>query len=129
MKRTSTSMRWFAAVSLALLATSGCVVVVDNDKNSRTQSTSFEQREADNRSTLATLKLGTSPNAVVGRMGTADFDELLSKDGVQYRVLYYRTQRVTADSMTTKDECTPLVFANDELLGWGESKLNLITRN
>ena len=127
MKITSRFVNGLAATSLALFAASGCVVVVDNDKKSSSRPTSFEERQADNRAALSSFKLGISPAEVIERMGTADFDELLVKNGMQYRVLYYRTHRVTADSMTTKDECTPLVFADNELLGWGDSKLKLVT--
>ncbi|WP_194756376.1 DUF3192 domain-containing protein [Aliidiomarina indica] len=113
-------------LSISLL--SGCVVVVDGDKRVSKESVSFEAREESNRAAIAQLKMGTSPSAVLMAMGTPDFDERLSRGGVDYRVLYYRTQRVAADGMTTKDECTPLVFANGELLGWGFSKLDLIER-
>lgn len=114
-------------LSVSLL--SGCVVVVDGDKRVKRESASFEVREEKNRAAISQLSIGTSPSAVLMKMGTPDFDERLSRDGVEYRVLYYRTQRVTADGMTTKDECTPLVFANGELLGWGQSKLDAIERS
>jgi len=32
----------------------------------------------------------------------------------EYRVLYYRTQRLHADGDTTKDETTPLIFKNEK---------------
>jgi hypothetical protein len=40
------------------------------------------------------------------------------------QVLYYRTRRVDDDGITTKNECTPLVFINNELVGWGELSLS-----
>lgn len=112
-------------VTLSLL--SGCMIVVDGDKRSSSSSRpSFEQREEDNRAAISKLSIGTSPNDVIRVMGTPDFDEQLRRDDTQYRVLYYRTQRVKADGITTKDECTPLVFANGELLGWGNTKLAMV---
>lgn len=114
-------------LSLSLL--SGCVVVVDGDKRVKRESISFEVREEANRNAIAQLNIGASPNDILVKMGTPDFDERLSRGGVDYRVLYYRTQRVTADGMTTKDECTPLVFADGQLLGWGQSKLDLIDQS
>ena len=103
---------------------SGCVVVVDGEKRVKQESAPFEVREEENRAAISRLTIGTSASAVLMKMGTPDFDERFSRDGVEYRVLYYRTQRVTADGMTTKDECTPLIFANGELIGWGQIKLN-----
>lgn len=111
---------------LAFGLLSGCVVVVDGDKNVSKKRTSFEQQEDDNRASISQLNIGSSPGSVLNKMGTPDFDENLNKEGNQYRILYYRTQRVKADGITTKDECTPLVFANGELLGWGEAHLDMI---
>lgn len=111
---------------LALSLLSGCVIVVDGDKRVTNKRTPIEQIEADNRAAIAKLSIGASPSSVLSTMGTPDFDERLSKGDTDYRILYYRTQRVKADGMTTKDECTPLVFANGELLGWGQKKLDII---
>jgi len=33
--------------------------------------------------------------------------------------LFYRTRRTEADGETSRDETTPLVFKNNELVGWG----------
>jgi hypothetical protein len=60
-------------------------------------------------------------------MGIADFNESYSKDDDTYQVLYYRTQRINGDGVTTKDECTPLVFKNSILVGWGERAYNTIS--
>ena len=35
------------------------------------------------------------------------------------RVLFYRTNHKHSDGETTRDETTPLVFRNDQLVGWG----------
>lgn len=127
MKKTTSRISASIATLTALLLMSGCVVVVDKDKSNRDGRTTFEQREADNRATISRLQTNSSTSQVLELMGTPDFDEQLTRNNTQYRVLYYRTQRVTADSMTTKDECTPLVFANGALLGWGTSKLALVS--
>lgn len=127
MKKTSNFVPASLAALSALLLVSGCVVVVDNEKSNRETSSGFEQREADNRAVLSRLAISSSTHQVLDVMGTPDFDEQLTRNNTQYRVLYYRTQRVTADGMTTKDECTPLVFANGSLLGWGANKLALVT--
>lgn len=107
----------FAAASLL----SGCVIVVDGDKKITTEP-STSQIEKNNRAAIAGLNLGHSPQHVLTLLGTPDFDEQIG----DYRVLYYRTQRVTKDGLTTKDECTPLVFEENALIGWGERKLTQI---
>ncbi|RTE87372.1 MULTISPECIES: DUF3192 domain-containing protein [Gammaproteobacteria] len=108
---------------LAALSLSACVVVVDGNGD---EDGSWQSQERENRRSIARLDLGVTPNSVIQRMGIPEFDENLSVDGSTYRVLYYRTQRVSGDGVTTKDECTPLVFMNNELLGWGEAKLDSI---
>ena len=62
--------------------------------------------------------------SVVDELGAADFNEMISSNGDTVQVLYYRTQRVDDDGITTKNECTPLVFVNNELKGWGELSLS-----
>lgn len=118
-------LAFLSAGVLSLSLLTGCIVVVDGDKRVENQSTT-EQREESNRTAIANLDLGSSPAVVLNKMGTPDFDERMNNGDVEYRVLYYRTQRVKGDGMTTKDECTPLVFANGALIGWGEGKLESI---
>ena len=57
-------------------------------------------------------------------MGIPEFDELLVKNGKEHRILFYRTQRMKGDGSTTKDECTPLIFVNGELSGFGQTALD-----
>lgn len=115
-----------ATLSTTLL--SGCVVVVDGDKKV-TSELSTSQIEKNNRAAIAGLSLGSQPGSVLTVMGTPDFDEQLTKGDATYRVLYYRTQRLIKDGLTTKDECTPLVFQNGELIGWGQEKLRFLNQD
>lgn len=62
-------------------------------------------------------------------MGTPDFANRTTVDGVRYDVLYYRTHRVEADGNTTKDECTPLVFKDGVLVGTGELAMSRIPQS
>ncbi|MBD3585407.1 DUF3192 domain-containing protein [Salinimonas sp. HHU 13199] len=96
---------------------SGCVISVDGDDHG--YSSDWEDREYNNRKHISNLNLGTSYERVVGKMGVADFSELDQREDGTYRILYYRTQRTMDDGITTKGECTPLVFKNGELIGWG----------
>lgn len=109
---------------MAALSLSACVVVIDGKGDDVSGGWQSEERE--NRREIARLDLGVSPSSVLRSMGTPEFDESLSEDGSNYRVLYYRTQRVSGDGVTTKNECTPLVFKDGQLMGWGEAKLDSI---
>nr|WP_136250728.1 DUF3192 domain-containing protein [Ningiella ruwaisensis] len=83
----------------------------------------WEERQLTNRKGIQTLKIGDSLLHVTDNMGTADFNEILPNSDVPLQVLYYRTQRAHEDGLTTKDECTPLVFENQTLIGWGHEYL------
>ncbi|MFQ3208463.1 MAG: hypothetical protein ACI9IT_002629 [Glaciecola sp.] len=106
---------------------SGCVISIDdNDEDGYHvfNAASWEKNEAKNRQFIADASLGISTSSVVDKLGTADFNEMVSSDGDAVQVLYYRTQRVDDDGSTTKNECTPLVFINNELVGWGDLSLS-----
>lgn len=98
---------------------SGCVISVDG--NDRNHASEWEEREQNNRKHISNLQQGAAFEAIARKMGVADFSEMHQKDDGVYRVLYYRTQRTMDDGVTTKDECTPLVFKNGALVGWGDS--------
>ncbi len=108
------------------LALSGCVIAVGDKGESVTWQHDWEQREQRNRENLNQLNLGMSTTDVRDLMGTADFNESLSKADKRYQLLYYRTQRLRGDGTTSKDECTPLVFEEGKLIGWGDKLLESI---
>ena len=112
------------AVASSLLL-SGCVVSVGGGSDSHYGS-DWEDREFNNRKHIANLEVGVDYETVLRKMGVADFNELFEKADGTYRVLYYRTQKTMGDGVTTKDECTPLVFRNGNLAGWGDSAYNLM---
>jgi hypothetical protein len=104
------------------LLLSGCVISVGGDGDGY-YGQDWEKREKNNRRHISKLDTDMTLESISNRMGLADFDESHQKDSDDYRVLYYRTQRLADDGMTTKDECTPLVFKNGRLTGWGNSAL------
>ncbi|RDV24387.1 DUF3192 domain-containing protein [Alteromonas aestuariivivens] len=117
-----------AAILLTVLAPallSGCVVSVGGDSDSHYQS-DWEEREYNNRKHISKLEKDMTYEAVMRKMGVADFNELNQKQDGTYRILYYRTQRTADDGITTKDECTPLVFRDGLLIGWGDSAYALL---
>jgi len=106
---------------------SGCVISIDEDHEdgySVSSGANWQKYEAKNRQFIANLSPGVSKMSVVDKLGAADFNEMVSSNGDAVQVLYYRTQRVDDDGITTKNECTPLVFVNNELKGWGELSLS-----
>lgn len=106
---------------------SGCVISVDKsdeDGYHVSSGVNWKKHEAKNRQFISDVSLGVSKMSVVDTLGPADFNEMVSSDGDAVQVLYYRTQRIDDDGVTTKNECTPLVFINSELVGWGELSLS-----
>lgn len=98
----------------------GCVIVAgDRDWDNE----SWKDKQSINRQYISELSLSMNRNEVLEKMGVPNFSDALVKDGEEYRVLYYRTQRTQSDGETTRDETTPLVFKNDKLIGWGHEAL------
>lgn len=116
MKKTLATLLLIAPLSLGL---TGCIIVADGDGGSIMAD--HEDREYENRKKIARLELDMGYLEVQDYLGVADFNEVYEKNGENVQVLYYRTNRKHADSMTTKDECTPLVFKGKKLVSWGES--------
>ncbi|MDP5031453.1 MAG: DUF3192 domain-containing protein [Paraglaciecola sp.] len=115
----------FAAMLGTSLALSGCVISVDGDSDHAYQS-DWQDKEQKNRRGINALSPLLSFKEVTSRMGTPDFNEYYENKGNTYQVLYFRTQRLEGDGVTTKDECTPLIFKNGELAGWGDTAYKLI---
>ena len=111
-----------AALSSPLFL-SGCVISVGDGDSGSYYGSDWQKREQNNRKHIAKLETGMRYQDVTRKMGVADFNEMVQNDGTQRRILYYRTQRSADDGVTTKDECTPLVFEDGVLVGWGESAL------
>lgn len=107
------------------LGFSGCVISVDGDGGYGHQS-DWRNAEQINRKHISRLQQDISYDDILNRMGIADFNEFYAKGDDTYQVLYYRTQHIDGDGVTTKNECTPLVFKNSVLLGWGETAYNAI---
>ena len=97
----------------------GCVVSVGGDDDGH-YSYDLNDREYENRKKIASLQVNRSFADVQSLLGVADFNEVYQKGDENVQVLYYRTNRKHKDGMTTKDECTPLIFKNGMLVSWGE---------
>lgn len=107
------------------LGLQGCVVAIGDRENISSDS-SFTKKEKQNRKAISSFNPGMTLAIVQNQLGTPEFIDLWTVDGTQYNVLYYRTQRVHADGMTTRDECTPVVFIDGVLKGTGELALQYL---
>ncbi|GMM83268.1 DUF3192 domain-containing protein [Pseudoalteromonas sp. MTN2-4] len=115
-----------AALSAPLL--SGCIVAVSDDGvepgwSSNHSGSSWKYQQEENRKTISKLDLGADYNQVLEQLPTPDFTELVKKDEGVYKVIYIATNSKHSDGKVTKDECTPLVFKDEKLIGFGQSAL------
>ncbi len=116
------SIKFVALVAMACLMTnmSGCVIV---NGESGWYSSDWEDEQRENREIISNLEIGMERDQVVSQLGTPNFSEAFSRDGDEFRVLFFRTQHRHSDGDTTRDETTPLIFRNDTLIGWGNEVL------
>jgi hypothetical protein len=111
MKKSLLALLIIAPLSMSL---TGCVIAVGGE-DGHSMSGDFDDREFKNRKKIADLQLNTTFSDVARVMGVADFNESYLDDGKTVKVVYYRTQRLHKDGLTTKDECTKLVFVDNNL--------------
>lgn len=103
--------------SLYLLFVAFVVIAYDplaDDKN-------WQDRQKHNLHHIAQLSLGSDIAQITSILGTADFSEAKMAQNIAMQVLFYRTQHSLSDGLTTKDECTPLLFKAGKLIAWGQS--------
>jgi len=116
MKKSILALLVVAPIALTL---SGCVVKINDDGIDHGFVGDSEDRTYKNRKQIAKVQLGTSFVDMQEKLGVADFSETYSDNDATVRVLYYRTQRVHKDGLTTKDECTYLKFTEGKLVETG----------
>ena len=114
-----------AILAVSTLGLSGCVLNVGDHESSRSNG-HWEDQQQLNRTNLTQLAIGMTKEQVLILMGTADFNEAFSINNSNaaeehVQVFFYRTQWSKGDGKTTKDECTPLVIKNNQLVGWGDA--------
>jgi hypothetical protein len=81
----------------------------------------WQDREAFNKRYIEKMSLNdtTTINTVLDYLGSPDLT-YAKRDGEKvWQVIFYRTQHVTSDGITTMDECTGLLFKNGQLVYWG----------
>ncbi|BBN82467.1 hypothetical protein PA25_24520 [Pseudoalteromonas sp. A25] len=113
-----------AALATPLL--SGCIVAVsDGEVEHRwaKHNGNWEKTFHDNRQKIAKLSIGADYQSVLDSFDTPEFTELVKKGDNVYQVLYFGTNSKHSDGKVTKDECTPLVFKDSKLIGFGQSAM------
>lgn len=95
-----------------------CVVTLVPDKP---ENMDWKDREAYNKVQVGKLNIGATRDEVLALMGSPDITEAKQADSGMIQIMFFRTQHVKADGLTTKDECTPLLFEDNKLIAMGES--------
>ncbi len=117
------AIKTLCAAVVVAVSLSGCVVAIHDDELRRSDH-DWQRKQHENREEISNLSLGSSLESVKTRLGKPDDSEGYQKNGKQIVVLYYRTRHTHEDGKTTRDETTPLVFADDALIGWGDKVLS-----
>jgi hypothetical protein len=84
----------------------------------------WEDREAYNRQFIAKLQLEQFTfDQAITQLGSPDITEARKIKDDKFQVMFYRTQHVKSDGITTQDECTFLLFINGVLkeIGFGDN--------
>lgn len=107
-------------ILLALAAYGIFVLLVVNFYDDNPSNMKWEDREAFNRQYIAKIKLDTFTfEQAITELGSPDITEAKKVGDVNYQVMFYRTQHVKSDGITTQEECTPLLFSNGLLTAIG----------
>lgn len=98
------------------------VVLVINFYDDSPSNMKWEDRESYNRQFIAKLKLEQfNFEQALEQIGSPDITEARKIDENKFQVLFYRTQHVKSDGITTQDECTALLFKNEILIAIGKN--------
>lgn len=109
-------------ILLALAAYGLFVLLVVNFYDDNPSNMKWEDREAFNRQYIAKLQLDSFTfDKALEELGSPDITEAKKSDGRNYQVLFYRTQHMKSDGITTLEECTALLFSNGLLTAIGSN--------
>lgn len=120
-----TVIKLVAAVAV-ISSLSGCVIAVGHDGDNDDDGNNWRKTQQFNQNYVSGLKTGTDITAVRQSLGTPAFSESFNKQGEIVEVLFYRTHHSHSDGMTSKDECTALIFKRGVLVGWGDKAYQIL---
>jgi hypothetical protein len=84
----------------------------------------WEDREAYNRQFIAKIQLEQlTSEQIITELGSPDITEARKVGDDKFQVMFYRTQHIKSDGITTQNECTFLLFVNGILkeIGLGDN--------
>lgn len=93
------------------------------------QDMDWEDRQEFNQVQISKLNLGATKTEILQLLGGPDITEAKRVNGKEIQVMFYRTQHINADGITTQDECTPLLFENSTLIALGKSAYQTYKNN
>ncbi len=110
-------------ILLALAAYGIFVVLVVLFYDDSPANMKWEDREAFNRQYISKLKLGNFKfEQALQDLGSPDITEAKEVNGTHFQVLFYRTQHVKSDGITTQDECSYLLFVDEVLVEYAKAE-------
>lgn len=103
-------------IFLALAAYGIFVLLVMTFYDDSPDKMKWEDREAYNKQFIAKLQLDQFTfEQAIEQLGSPDITEAKKVLDDKFQVMFYRTQHVKSDGITTQDECTFLLFINGAL--------------
>lgn len=83
----------------------------------------WQDRESFNKRYITKLSIEqpVELDSVLDYLGSPDLTFAKRGQDTVLQIIFYRTQHVKSDGITTIDECTGLLFKNGELILWGPS--------
>jgi len=109
-------------IGLALFAYAIFVALVVTFYDDSPSNMKWEDREAFNRQFISKLKLGEYKfEQALTDLGSPDITEAKKVDSTNFQVLFYRTQHMKSDGITTLDECSFLLFVDEVLVEFAQA--------
>jgi hypothetical protein len=107
-------------IALAILAYGVFVYLVLNFYNDSPTKMKWEDRQTYNQQYVNKISLDKLTfEQIIQDLGSPDITEAKKVGDDYYQLLFYRTQHVKSDGITTEDECTPLLFKNGVVIAIG----------
>ncbi|WP_206484193.1 DUF3192 domain-containing protein [Thalassotalea sp. G2M2-11] len=117
------SKKVISRILLALAAYGVFVALVVNFYDDSPANMQWKDREAYNRQFINSLKLGKFTfEQAIEKLGSPDITEAKLVDNTNFQVLFYRTQHVKSDGLTTQDECSYMLFINNKLIEYAKAE-------
>ena len=117
---------YLSAIVLLSISLQGCVIAIGNDGMGDDED--WQDRQEHNLQYINQLRLNISSSEILDELGDPDFKESFQRDGELFEILYFRTEHLDSDGMTSKAETTPLVFIDKQLVGWGQLAIDKVSK-